>query len=69
MICPHWVNYSMMVGAVISWGLMWPLLRGMEGAGREPSAPLGSPALQHAAMHAICVFYWIEIFEKASLAA
>lgn len=32
MICPHWVNYSMMVGAIVSWGLMWPLLRGMEGA-------------------------------------
>jgi hypothetical protein len=50
MICPHWVNYSMMVGAVLSWGLMWPLLRGMEGAGREPQPPWARLALQHAAI-------------------
>ena len=31
MICPHWVNYSMMVGAIVSWGIMWPLLRGQAG--------------------------------------
>ncbi|KAK9836321.1 hypothetical protein WJX81_005210 [Elliptochloris bilobata] len=31
MICPHWVNYSMMVGAITSWGIMWPLIRGMAG--------------------------------------
>ena len=32
MICPHWVNYSMMVGAIVSWGIMWPLLRGQAGS-------------------------------------
>ncbi|CAL8462318.1 g1851 [Coccomyxa elongata] len=26
MICPHIVNVSMMLGAIVSWGIMWPLL-------------------------------------------
>ena len=53
MICPHWVNYSMMVGAVMSWGIMWPLLRGMEGAGRQLPAASGLPCLAdvHACNH------------------
>jgi hypothetical protein len=23
MICPHIVNWSMLLGAILSWGLMW----------------------------------------------
>lgn len=30
-ICPHIVNCSVMFGAVISWGLMWPLIKNKEG--------------------------------------
>ena len=26
MICPHIVNVSMMLGAILSWGALWPLL-------------------------------------------
>ncbi|CAI9274611.1 unnamed protein product [Lactuca saligna] len=26
MICPHIVNLSLLIGAVISWGIMWPLI-------------------------------------------
>jgi hypothetical protein len=26
MICPHIVNASMMLGAIVSWGIMWPLI-------------------------------------------
>ncbi len=26
MICPHIVNVSMMAGAILSWGVMWPML-------------------------------------------
>eukprot|EP00884_Botryococcus_braunii_P021600 jgi/Botrbrau1/8123/Bobra.0308s0016.1 len=26
MICPHIVNASMMAGAIVSWGIMWPLI-------------------------------------------
>lgn len=31
MICPHIVNLSLLFGAVISWGLMWPLIGRLEG--------------------------------------
>ena len=31
MICPHVVNWSMLFGAVLSWGFMWPLLAKREG--------------------------------------
>ncbi|KAL9275825.1 Metal-nicotianamine transporter YSL2-like protein [Drosera capensis] len=31
MICSHLVNLSLLVGAVISWGLMWPLIGMMKG--------------------------------------
>ena len=26
MICPHIVNVSMMLGAIVSWGALWPIL-------------------------------------------
>ncbi|KAI8471372.1 MAG: OPT superfamily oligopeptide transporter [Monoraphidium minutum] len=26
MICPHVVNWSMLLGAVLSWGIMWPMM-------------------------------------------
>ncbi|WIA41031.1 hypothetical protein OEZ86_004669 [Tetradesmus obliquus] len=31
MICPHIVNWSMLLGAILSWGLMWPLMKTREG--------------------------------------
>ncbi|KAL7608262.1 hypothetical protein Lser_V15G12144 [Lactuca serriola] len=31
MICPYLINVSLLVGAVISWGLMWPLINLREG--------------------------------------
>ncbi|KAL5192582.1 Metal-nicotianamine transporter YSL3 [Glycine soja] len=31
MICSHLVNLSLLLGAVISWGIMWPLIRGLKG--------------------------------------
>jgi len=31
MICPHLVNLSILFGAVISWGLMWPLINNQSG--------------------------------------
>jgi uncharacterized oligopeptide transporter (OPT) family protein len=26
MICPHIVNVSVLLGAILSWGIMWPLI-------------------------------------------
>lgn len=31
MICSHLVNLSLLLGAVLSWGIMWPLLSGLKG--------------------------------------
>ncbi|XP_071916828.1 metal-nicotianamine transporter YSL1-like isoform X2 [Coffea arabica] len=31
MICPHIVNLSMLLGSVLSWGIMWPLIRKQKG--------------------------------------
>ncbi|KAI3833964.1 hypothetical protein MKX03_035429 [Papaver bracteatum] len=31
MICSHLVNLSTLLGAILSWGVMWPLIRGLKG--------------------------------------
>ncbi|GLT41521.1 hypothetical protein SLA2020_155780 [Shorea laevis] len=31
MICSHVVNLSLLLGAVLSWGIMWPLINGLKG--------------------------------------
>lgn len=31
MICPHLINLSLLLGSVLSWGLMWPLIGGLKG--------------------------------------
>ncbi|KAI5406832.1 Metal-nicotianamine transporter ysl2 [Lathyrus oleraceus] len=31
MICSYLVNLSLLLGAVVSWGIMWPLIRGLKG--------------------------------------
>lgn len=31
MICPHLVNISMLIGGIISWGIMWPFISKREG--------------------------------------
>ncbi|KAJ8511250.1 hypothetical protein OPV22_001684 [Ensete ventricosum] len=31
MICPHIVNLSLLLGAILSWGIMWPLISNQKG--------------------------------------
>ncbi|XP_078440501.1 putative metal-nicotianamine transporter YSL9 [Wolffia australiana] len=31
MICSHLVNVSLLIGAVLSWGIMWPLIKDLKG--------------------------------------
>lgn len=31
MICPYIVNISLLVGGILSWGLMWPLIEARKG--------------------------------------
>ncbi|KAL2339575.1 hypothetical protein Fmac_007515 [Flemingia macrophylla] len=42
MICSHLVNLSLLLGAVISWGIMWPLMRGLKGEWFPASIPESS---------------------------
>lgn len=42
MICPHIVNLSLLFGAVISWGLMWPLIDGRKGEWYPAELPTSS---------------------------
>ncbi|CAA3023759.1 probable metal-nicotianamine transporter YSL7 [Olea europaea subsp. europaea] len=32
MICPYMVNVSLLVGAIVSWGIMWPLIESKKGS-------------------------------------
>ncbi|XP_052150901.1 probable metal-nicotianamine transporter YSL12 [Oryza glaberrima] len=32
MICPHIVNVSVLLGGILSWGIMWPLIRNKKGS-------------------------------------
>lgn len=31
MICPYLINVSLLVGAILSWGIMWPLINNRKG--------------------------------------
>lgn len=42
MICSHLVNVSLLFGAVLSWGVMWPLIRGLKGEWYASSIPESS---------------------------
>ncbi|MED6137094.1 Metal-nicotianamine transporter ysl3 [Stylosanthes scabra] len=42
MICSHLVNLSLLLGAVISWGVMWPLIREQKGEWFPTSLPESS---------------------------
>lgn len=42
MICSHLVNLSLLLGAVVSWGIMWPLIKGLKGEWFPASIPESS---------------------------
>ncbi|CAI8584316.1 unnamed protein product [Vicia faba] len=42
MICSHLVNLSLLFGAVVSWGIMWPLIRVLKGNWFPESLPESS---------------------------
>ncbi|KAI3922877.1 hypothetical protein MKW98_007008 [Papaver atlanticum] len=42
MICPYSVNLSMLLGAVVSWGIMWPLVQQKKGDWFSADLPLSS---------------------------
>ncbi|KAJ4841243.1 Metal-nicotianamine transporter ysl3 [Turnera subulata] len=42
MICSHLVNLSLLLGAVLSWGIMWPLIGGLKGEWFPAALPQSS---------------------------
>lgn len=42
MICSHLVNLSLLAGAALSWGLLWPLVRRFSGAWYPADLPESS---------------------------
>ena len=42
MICPHHVNLSTLLGAVLSWGILWPLIRKRKGDWYSADVPESS---------------------------
>lgn len=42
MVCPHIVNVSLLVGGIVSWGFMWPLIERRKGSWYPADLPLGS---------------------------
>ncbi|KAL8143579.1 hypothetical protein V2J09_016611 [Rumex salicifolius] len=42
MICSHLVNLSLLLGAILSWGVMWPLIHGLKGNWFPASIPESS---------------------------
>ena len=43
MICPYLINVSLLVGSILSWGIMWPLIGAQKG--KWYSADLSSTSL------------------------
>ncbi|XP_043695228.1 probable metal-nicotianamine transporter YSL7 isoform X2 [Telopea speciosissima] len=42
MICPHIINVSVLVGSILSWGIMWPLIGNKAGVWYSASLPSSS---------------------------
>ncbi|XP_059647209.1 probable metal-nicotianamine transporter YSL5 isoform X1 [Cornus florida] len=42
MICPHIINVSLLVGGILSWGIMWPLIEARRGDWYSADLPLTS---------------------------
>ncbi|XP_050374885.1 probable metal-nicotianamine transporter YSL7 [Argentina anserina] len=42
MICPYLVNISLLVGAILSWGIMWPLIEKQKGVWYSTDIPASS---------------------------
>uniref|UniRef100_A0A804UMT5 Metal-nicotianamine transporter YSL7 n=1 Tax=Zea mays TaxID=4577 RepID=A0A804UMT5_MAIZE len=42
MICPHIVNVSVLLGGILSWGIMWPLIGNQKGNWYDASLPESS---------------------------
>lgn len=42
MICPYMVNISLLIGAIISWGILWPIIESKKGNWYSSDIPASS---------------------------
>jgi len=42
MICPYLINASLLLGAIFSWGILWPLIEHKKGIWYSADLPSGS---------------------------
>ena len=59
MICPHIVNISVLLGGILSWGVMWPLIA--EKRGSWFSAELSDSSLEGMQGYRVCTCVPAEI--------
>eukprot|EP00195_Chlamydomonas_chlamydogama_P012501 CAMPEP_0202916382 /NCGR_PEP_ID=MMETSP1392-20130828/68467_1 /ASSEMBLY_ACC=CAM_ASM_000868 /TAXON_ID=225041 /ORGANISM="Chlamydomonas chlamydogama, Strain SAG 11-48b" /LENGTH=378 /DNA_ID=CAMNT_0049608799 /DNA_START=12 /DNA_END=1145 /DNA_ORIENTATION=+ len=65
MICSHAVDWSMMLGAIISWGVLWPYIDGK--AGEEGWYPAGTPQSSMSGLYGYKIFITLAIFMSDGL--
>ncbi|KAA8541484.1 hypothetical protein F0562_025447 [Nyssa sinensis] len=46
MICPHIINVSLLIGGILSWGIMWPLIETRKGDWYSDSSPTSLHGLE-----------------------
>jgi OPT oligopeptide transporter protein len=60
MICPYIVNLSVLLGGILSWGVMWPLIDKKKGDWYPDSVPSGSlHGLQGYKVHNLKIYYYL----------
>ena len=42
MICPYMVNISLLIGGILSWGIMWPAIEAKKGDWYKADLPASS---------------------------
>lgn len=42
MICPYLINASLLIGSLISWGVLWPWIKNKKGAWYDATLPESS---------------------------
>ncbi|CAL5020595.1 unnamed protein product [Urochloa decumbens] len=54
MICPHLVNLSTLLGAILSWGILWPLISKRKGDWYPADVPESSMTSLYGYKHFVC---------------
>lgn len=59
MICSHLVNLSLLFGAILSWGVMWPLITDLEGDWYPANIPESSMSSLQGYKVCFFIYFWL----------